>query len=135
LFKDINPFWKDVTEAWNIFNNTEETKDPRTQTIFHNNNIKIDGKPVSQSGMKRELNILILLLLLLSSLYILSVLRITAVFISRHLGPVIPTSAILKKGSPQQVTHLPPVWDILLVQGTRNLGITSHSKDEEIEVK
>jgi hypothetical protein len=40
---------------------------------------------------------------------------ITAVFISRHLGPVIPTSAILKKGrSPQQVTHLPPVWDLLL---------------------
>jgi hypothetical protein len=31
-------------------------------------------------------------------LYILSVLRITAVFISHHLGPVIPTSAILKKG-------------------------------------
>jgi hypothetical protein len=43
----------------------------------------------------------------------LSVLHITAVFISRHLGPVIPTSAILKKGSPQQVTHLPPVWDLL----------------------
>jgi hypothetical protein len=35
----------------------------------------------------------ILLLLLLRSLYILSVLPITAVFISRHLGPVIPTSA------------------------------------------
>jgi hypothetical protein len=58
--------------------------------------------------------LLLLLLLLLRSLYILSVLRITAVFISRHLGPVIPTSAILKKGSPQQVTHLPPVWDLLL---------------------
>jgi hypothetical protein len=48
------------------------------------------------------------LLLLLRSLYILSILRITAVFISRHLGPVIPTSAILKKA--QQV----PVWDLLL---------------------
>jgi hypothetical protein len=34
---------------------------------------------------------------------------------SFYFGPVIiPTSAILKKGSPQQVTHLPPVWDILL---------------------
>jgi hypothetical protein len=55
-------------------------------------------------------------LLLLRSLYILSVLRITAVFISRHLGPVIPTLAIMKKqkGSPQQVTHLPQVWDLLL---------------------
>jgi hypothetical protein len=52
-------------------------------------------------------------ILLLRSLYILSVLRITAVFISHHLGPVIPTSAILKKGSPQQVTHLPPMWVIL----------------------
>jgi hypothetical protein len=53
-------------------------------------------------------------LLLLRSLYILSVLHITAVYISRHLGPVIPTSAILKKGSPVQVTHLPPVRDLLL---------------------
>jgi hypothetical protein len=49
-----------------------------------------------------------------SAFALLSILRITAVFISRHLGPVIPTSAILKKGSlsPQQVTHL--VWDLLL---------------------
>jgi hypothetical protein len=46
--------------------------------------------------------------------YILSVLRITAVFISCHLGPVIPTSAILKKGSPHQVSYLPLVWDCLL---------------------
>jgi hypothetical protein len=72
------------------------------------------------------------ILLLLCSLYILSVLRITAVFISHHLGPVIPTSAVLKKGSPQQVTHLPPVWDLLpwhRHSGTRNLGFTSHSKE------
>jgi hypothetical protein len=53
-------------------------------------------------------------LLLLCSLYISSVLRITAVFILRHLGPVIQTSALLKKERPQQVTHLPPVWDLLL---------------------
>jgi hypothetical protein len=44
-----------------------------------------------------------------------SILRITAVFISHYIDPVI-TSAILKKGSPQQVAHLPPVWDILLAQ-------------------
>jgi hypothetical protein len=44
------------------------------------------------------------------SLYILSVLRITAVFISHHLGPVIPTSAKLKKGIHSRL-HM---WDILL---------------------
>jgi hypothetical protein len=34
----------------------------------------------------------------------------TAVFILHHLVPVIPTSAILKKGNPQQVN----IWDLLL---------------------
>jgi hypothetical protein len=33
-----------------------------------------------------------------SAFDILRIVHITAVFISRHLGPVIPTSAILKKG-------------------------------------
>jgi hypothetical protein len=69
--------------------------------------------------------------LLLRSLYILSILRITAVFISRRIGPVILISAIFKKGSPQQVTHLP--WH--RHSSTRNLGFTSHSRDEAIKVK
>jgi hypothetical protein len=64
---------------------------------------------------------------------------ITAFFISHHLGPVIPTSAILKNGSPHRVTHLLPMWDLLLAwhrhSGTRNLGFTSHSEDNTIEVK
>jgi hypothetical protein len=46
----------------------------------------------------------------------------------------------LKKASPQQVTHLPPLCGIFCLpwhrhSGTRNLCFTSHSKDEEIEVK
>jgi hypothetical protein len=46
-----------------------------------------------------------------------SILHITAVFISRRLGPVIPTLAILKKGVPSRLyidIFVPPVWDILL---------------------
>jgi hypothetical protein len=67
---------------------------------------------------------LLLLLLLLRSLYIVSVLRcITVVFISR-LGPVILSSAILKKGNPQRVTHL---WGHFLALDTRNY----HSKEEQ----
>jgi hypothetical protein len=58
-------------------------------------------------------------------------------FISRQIGPVIPTSAILKTGSSQQVTHLPLVLDLLLalaqtLTGTRNLHFTSHAKDEAL---
>jgi hypothetical protein len=57
-------------------------------------------------------------------LYISSVLHIAAVFISRHLGPVIPTSVYTY----HLVGYLTcPVID--------NLGFTSISKDEAIEVK
>ena len=41
----LNPFWKDVYNAWAIFTNDSD-RDPCLQTLFHNPNIKINDKSV-----------------------------------------------------------------------------------------
>jgi hypothetical protein len=74
--------------------------------------------------------------LLLRSLYILNVLRITAVFISRHLGPVIPTSVYWRRGrrvhSRLHIYHLCGIFCLPWHRqsGKRNLSFASHSKDD-----
>jgi hypothetical protein len=81
-----------------------------SKELLNGDTTRRDGDVIksSKGGKKKEvetIHVSILLLLLHSSK--MSILRITSVFILHHLGPVIPTSAILKN-------IYPPVWDLFL---------------------
>ena len=41
--RNLNPFWKDVLEAWKTL--TTDTTDPREEPIFHNEKLRIGGNP------------------------------------------------------------------------------------------
>lgn len=46
FLKHLNPFWKDVFQAWSEISNDEPNDDPRTEPLFYNSKINIGHKPV-----------------------------------------------------------------------------------------
>jgi hypothetical protein len=61
-------------------------------------------------------------------------------FISRHIDPVITTSGYIEEGGVHIKLHIYLLCGIICLpwhrhSGTRNLGFTSHSNDQEIGVK